>query len=417
MKQFAYIMGGLMLLLSAFPASAENPDPLAGWNILAPEYDQDNWLDVLSYEWEYFTIADEQAGFNAVIGYLVSNPRARFSNVAQLLPDGGNVAIIGQVGTAKPIAQYINFGLANYEVGTQDRYFDAEDPWTGNYATLEPLPSGGPGGVPAKRLLGRSDAFEWDLLVWQKWPEREMDEPRPVVSTDIGYLPGEKWWVDIDWPVTQVEGTVVVRATGKVLDIETHGYHDNAWGRYLLTPDGWETFFFSESEEALAQDGLGPDDGVSVLLHAYHKSQQLDFADATFYDQGELQRIRFRGLDGETRWYHPQWKWDPTAWQCVPVNTVWTFENDEYRINMKTRVGYENAGTLLSDISLPVKVYFINEHFPFFEGSITHKPSGRLVRKFAGRGAGEFSFHKSARLWPASTLACNLWGKSIFYHR
>jgi hypothetical protein len=409
---FAALVG--VLLFNA-PAAAMDSDPLAGWHILAPDYDKNNPLDIISFEWEYYMIHDAAAGFYGIIGYLVSNPRERLSDVVNLLPDGGNVAMIGQIRGAEPMSQYVPFGLDNTTASATERTFDAEDD-EGNFGTLTPLRGGGPLGQDAMHLEGRNDLFQWDLIVTQDWANRPAPGPRAVVGTDAGRLPGEVWTVDVIWPRTHVEGTIVALQTGETFHIDNHGYRENAWGRYLLTPDGWDFYVFSEDEDDLAAKGIAPDQGVQLTFQTYHKSELLDWADISFYRDGQLENLRFVAEDDELGWKHLNWKWDRDAWQCVPQDLQLVMQNDDYRVEMKMTHGMQDQTPLLSNVTLPVAVYFIEDLFPFYTGKIIDRATGQSIRQFSGKGVAEFSFHKSARLWPASTAGCNLWGRSLFSH-
>jgi hypothetical protein len=417
-KGLHLMLVGMILGATQGSAWADVPGdtgPYDGWKILSDDYDDDHPLDILSFEWDYYTIVDTQAGFSAIIGYLLSNPRGRLSHIVQILPDGGNVAFVAQVGSGKPVAIYENFGLSNTQASSEERFLSSVNAQTGTYGKLEPIEEAGPEGEDGMLLRGKNASFEWDLLVIEEWSERVIDGPRAVPAHDAGIFSAELWTIDPLWHRTRILGTVVDRSNGATMNIDGHGYRENAYGRYHLATDGWDTLFFSEGPGDLAARGLPRDRGVSIINLTYHKSMVLDFADVSFYDGERLVAGRFRASDGEMRWHHPNWQWDNAAWQCVPVDGRWEYENDEYLIQVDVQVGLQNMGTLLSNLTVPVARYFINEVFPGYQGVITHKPTGRLVREFSGKGVGEFSFPKSLRLWPASTFACNLWGRSRFY--
>jgi len=393
-----------------------NPEPLGGWHILQDDYDSSHSLDLISFEWDYYMIHDSSSGFYAIIGYLVSNPRHRLCEVVRFLPDGGNMAIVVQLRGDKPISQYINFGIDRYEASPDERFFQAMDENADLYAEETPLWGEGPRGEDAMRIRGRSDFYEWDLVVNERWSDRPNGEYRPSAGHDIGRLPGEVWTVDVVWPSTEVRGTVRVLETGEIVEIEGHGYRENSWGRYALTPDGWDFFVFSEDREDLESAGIEAEKGVSLVMQTYHKSTSLDFADLSFYDGRELRNLRFKAEDGEMGWYHSSWRWDSEPWQCVPEDLVLVLENKAYRVDVDVTMGLENQRPILSNLTAPVAIYFIQEMFPYFEGTIINKMTGKVVREFDGFGGGEFSFHKSARLWPAMGFECNLWGWHHFSH-
>lgn len=393
-----------------------NPEPLGGWHILQEDYDSDHYLDIISFEWDYYMIHDSTSGFYGIIGYLVSNPRDRLGEMVNVLPNGGNVAIVAQLRGEKPISQYINFGFEQFEASSFERLFHAVDERSGFYAEETPLWPEREGGQDAMRIRGRSDYYEWDLVVNERWGDRQNGEYRPATGRDIGRIPGEQWTVDVIWPSTEVRGTVRVLKTGEIIEIDGHGYRENSWGRYALTPDGWDFFVFSEDRQDLDSDGVDQAKGVSLVMQTYHKSKSLDFTDLSFYDGDKLQNLRFRAEDGEMGWYHRSWKWDSEPWQCVPEDLLLVLENEMYRVTVDVTMGLDHQRPILSNITAPVAVYFIQEMFPYFEGTIVSKRSGRVVREFDGFGGAELSFHKSARLWPATRFECNLWGWHHFSH-
>jgi len=401
--------------VSGSSSEMANPDPLGGWHILKDDYDQDNLFDIISFEWDYFMVHDRRNGFYATIGYLVSNPRGWLSGIVPLLPEGGNVAFVGKLGGKKPVAHYVNFGLENFEASATERSFNAENEKEDASARVTPLRGQGPDGKDALRIEGRTKAFEWNLVVSPDWTERDFAQGRLMVGEDVGLLPWESWTVDPVWPRTRVHGNVVIRETGEVLDIDAHGYRENAWGRYLLTTDGWDFYVFSEDREDLLGEQIDPGQGVSLVLQTYHASTTLDFAQVSFYDGDALQNLRFTAREKQVAWSHPHWQWDNESWQCVPLDMKMRLENADFRIEVALTMSPSDQRPLLSDLTLPVAVYFIQELYPYFEGTIHDKNSGKLVREFRGLGGGEFSQAKAARLWPASQSECTRWGKTFSF--
>jgi hypothetical protein len=128
--------------------------PLQGWNILQDDYDQKNPLDIISYEWDYFMIHDEN--FAGIVGYVVANPRNKLGDLIQIVPNGGNVGFVGEVKGSAPIANFETFGIANSTYGKESRTFDSRNPANGRFGIMTPLPSGGPNGVDAIRLEGNA---------------------------------------------------------------------------------------------------------------------------------------------------------------------------------------------------------------------------------------------------------------------
>jgi hypothetical protein len=399
--------------LGAAGSSLAQPSPLGGWRILSPDYDAQHPLDLISFEWDYFMIHDHARGFYGVIGYLISNPRDRLGTIVQLLPNGGNVAAIAQLRGAEPFAQYVSFGAKGYLAAADRRYLSAADA-KGRHALLEPLPGGGPAGEDAMHLEGRTDQLSWDLIVTQEWTDRPGGGPRHLSGSDVGVLPGEVWNVDQLWPRTRARGTITDLRTGEVFAIDAPGYRDNAWGRYNTVLDGWDFLVGYESEADLKARQIPSDQGVGFYLQTFHKSSALDYAEVSFFDGGLPRTERFVAKLGELHWKHPSWRWDSDAWQCTPHSTTLALENTRYRIDLSASFGPKDQHPLLSDVTALVARYFIQYTFPAFKGTIVRKSDGKLVRSFAGKGVGEFSFAKSFRLWPASELECTLWGRPVF---
>ena len=410
----ASVMCAILPCLGPALAREVNPDPLGGWHILQADYDQDNLLDVLSFEWDFYMVHDAASGFYATIGYLVSNPRGRLSDVASILPDGGSLAFVGTLAGQKPIAHFVNFGREFTQASAAQRLFEAVEPETGFHGTQTPVRGGGPNDEDLMRLSGQTEAFEWDLKVYPEWGDRDQGAYRPVHGTDVGRLPGEVFSVDVIWPRTRVQGTVLVKATGQLLQIDAHGYRENSWGRFALIFDGWDFFVFSEDRDEMAAQGVDPAQGVSLVFQTYHKSKLLDFCDASFYDRGELKTMRFRALDGEMGWRHLAWTFDRESWQCLPTELDIGLANDAYRIDVQVTFPMQDQRPLLSNLTLPVAAYFIQEIFPSYEGKIRDKRTGEIIRTFSGRGGAEFSHAKSTRLWPAAGWECQSWGDKYF---
>lgn len=381
------------------------------WHIISPNYPQNHPLDVLSFEWDYYMIHDKNSGFYGILGYLVSNPRGRLKNVARLLPDGGNVAFIGFMNGKTTQANFINFGSQITLPSLNDFSLFLGDAVAGNYAVSTNLPTGSPEGKPAMLLEGRTSDFQWDSLVWQDWSERELPTPRAVVGKDIGVLPGEVWTVDALWPRTRVRGTVIHRQTNQQFNIDAHGYRENSWGRYNVISDGWDFYVFSEDAADLAAKGQR--EGVSVVVQTYHKSRELDFADVGFVDGDHAVSQRFFGKNGEMKLKHTGWFWSEKANQCVPAKTDVVLENSSYMVRIAASMPEHRQATLLSRVTFPVSLYFIQNLFPEYQGEIIEKSTGKIVATFSGAGAAEFSYPKSPSPIPLSSDACRIWGKAF----
>jgi hypothetical protein len=383
-----------------------NPDGLGGWHILMPDYESRNLLDGISYEWDFYMIHDASRNFYATIGYLVSNPRGKRLLNLKALPEGGNVAFIAQEPGEKPVAQYVNFGLQHYQASADQRSFYAQKPGSEIFGKETPLRGGGPGGMDAIRLEGRTDDYAWDLTVSPEWGDRDSAEYRPVVGKDIGLLPQESWTVDVVWPRTKVQGTVTALKSNEVFQIDGHGYRENSWGRYALVVDGWDFYVFSEDRNALMEQGIDPNQGVSLTMQTYHKSTLLDYADISFYDQGELRRLRFKRSDGQMGWIHNEWAFNRDVHQCVPTDMELVLDNDDYRVEVKLDYPLQNHGALLSTATPLVAIFMIDEVFPHYQGTIINKKTGAEVRSFSGIGGGEFSFKKAGPFDFPSNATC-----------
>lgn len=400
--------------------------PLAGWNILKDEFDTTNPLDIVAFEWEYFMVHDDD--FAGIIGYVVANPRDVIGDLIQIVPNGGNVAFVGEryIQTPvvqecfwwfcretggdwvyeKPIADYHSFGFLNAEFNGDVKSFFSGD-INDLYGSMMPLPGGAPDGSDALILKGRSEHFEWDLFVYQGMADRDYLRVPGAAFTfgqgnDVGLLPKESWTVDALWPRTNVVGTVTDRRNGDVIDIDGKGYRENSWGRYLLSIDGWDFMVFSEDDE----------NGVLMVMQTYHKSKELDFVDVSFYDNGELKSARFTGKDNQLSWIHPDWKWDPEPRSCVPTNTQITMSDDEYIVEAYVDIG-DRQRPMLSDATIGTTIFFIQEHFPTVSGVIKRKSTGEVVTEFSGQAGGEFAYHKDLAPYH-SDLYCQYWGWSKF---
>ena len=431
-------VAGLLSLAALFanaPAWANDEgflDPLQGWHVLQPDFDPNHPLDVIAFEWDYFMIHDDN--FAGIVGYVVANPRQRLDNIIQIVPNGANVAFVGErrmpektvrkcvwffcwketiaAHYQKPVADYHNLGTAGAQYSAEQRTFLGGDV-NGMFGRMEPLAGGAPDGTDALRLTGRSDHWEWNLLVWQgmqdrNWQRLAPDAPFTVGSgTDfIPDIPGaQSWTVDALWPRTNVTGTVIDRRTGEQIAIDGKGYRENSWGRYLLSIDGWDFMVFSEEAET----------GVLMVMQTYHASDDLDFVDVSFHDNGQLVSERFSAADKTVGWWHPDWKWDPEPRSCVPESTRLHLRNDRYEITAEVEIG-DRQRPMLSDATIGTTIFFIQEHFPTVSGEIRRVSDGSLVTTFSGQAGGEFAFHKDIAL-VHSDLWCTVWGQSKFYRQ
>lgn len=433
MKLFITLALAAMTLLPSSPAMATEEgfeQPLQGWQILQDDFAPDHPLDVVAFEWDYFMIHDDN--FAGIVGYVVANPRERLDDIIQIVPNGANVAFVGErwveakterhcifwfcwndtipAHYQQPVADYHNFGTNGAQFGEDWRTFVGGD-LNGQFGRMEPLAGGAPDGTDALRLTGRSEHWEWNLLVWQgmadrNW-QRQGDNAPFTLGSGTDFLPdipgAQIWTVDALWPRTNVVGTVIDRRTGEHIAIDGKGYRENSWGRYLLSIDGWDFMVFSEEQE----------DGVLMVMQTYHASDDLDFVDASFYDNGNLVSQRFSAADGTVSWWHPDWRWDPEPRSCVPENTRILLRNNDYEISAQVEIG-DRQRPMLSDATIGTTIFFIQEHFPTVTGEIRRVSDGSLVTTFAGQAGGEFAFHKDIALYHTDAW-CTLWGQSKFY--
>ncbi|MGE3672093.1 MAG: hypothetical protein AB7K71_20650, partial [Polyangiaceae bacterium] len=290
MKKLAVLLGLMSCGLVTNLASAQVRDPLGPWEVLGPDYQATDPLDLASYEWEYFTIQNEDDSFVGIIGYVIADPRGSgASSGLALVPAGGNIAVAGMRPGQSASAEFLTYGLANTFASTTEKVMYVDNPASGNFANIEPAP-GATSAEPALALTGRSANYEWDLVVTPDFEEYlPLKEAGPdaafsaVRGDDVGLLAGENWTVDAVWPRTHVQGTMIERATGHVIPINARGYRENSFGRYLLSLDGWDFAVFSDTQKR-----------VQTMFQTYHRSTAIDYFDIAFPgENGQPQNVRF----------------------------------------------------------------------------------------------------------------------------
>ncbi|MEZ4369832.1 MAG: hypothetical protein R3B07_03375 [Polyangiaceae bacterium] len=395
MKKLAVLLGLMSCGLVTNLASAQVRDPLGPWEVLGPDYQATDPLDLASYEWEYFTIQNEDDSFVGIIGYVIADPRGSgASSGLALVPAGGNIAVAGMRPGQSASAEFLTYGLANTFASTTEKVMYVNNPASGNFANIEPAP-GATSADPALALTGRSDNYEWDLVVTPDFEEYlPLKEVGPdaafsaVRGDDVGLLAGENWTVDAVWPRTHVQGTMIERATGHVIPINARGYRENSFGRYLLSLDGWDFAVFSDTQKR-----------VQTMFQTYHRSTTIDYFDIAFPgENGQPQNVRFRPSRGELGWYHPKWTFDGRAKQCVPEKTWMIADNGQYRVELSVDMGASASvpyAPFLDNSTIGTTVFFIMEQFPTLNGVIRRADNGKVITTFAGRAGGEFAFHKS----------------------
>lgn len=378
-------------------------NPTAGWRIKQDDFPQGGILDAVSFEWDYYMFHSYDRKFAGAMGYIVANPKGVLNDLVQALPNGGNVAFMGQKQGGPAIANFTNFGLGA-EVGKTARTFYGVDPTTGQFGSMQPTANNG------LHLTGRTEDFEWDIVVHGSQSERDVLRANPGTpftlfhATDVGTrLPGEEWNVDNIWPRTEFTGTVKMVKTGEIIPVTGKGYREDSFGRMLLAADGWDFMVFSEDDPH----------GASIVFQTYHNSTKMDYMDVSFEENGQLVSQRFLADKRTLGWIHPQWKWDERAFQCQPQNTYIVGDNDQYRIEISVDIGSRQV-PILYDKAIGTKIYFIQEHFPLVSGVIKRKDTGAVVRSFSGQAGGEFSLLKSSiRL---GDFSCTLFNKYKFYN-
>lgn len=379
-------------------------DPTQGWKIMQPAYNGNTWLDAITFEWDYYMIHSDT--FNGIVGYVLANPRGKAAPLDwALLPNGNNIGIVGELPGQKPIANYMNFGIDNASINGSLRAMHASGP-NGTYSAYQALPNGGPNGVPAMQLRGRTTDFEWNFLVTQDLADRDWQRPvsgafTTAYGNDVGPVSAdEQWNVDMGWPRTNVTGWVKVLKTGQVVPVNGKGYREDSWGRYMLSLDGWDFAVWGEDDPK----------GTIASFQTYHKSKDMDALDVSFYDNGQLQSIRFEAKHGELGWNHPDWKWDGEARSCVPTNTKIKGKKGGYTIEAFVDIG-DRQRPMLSNATLGTSIFFIQEHFTWVTGVIK-RADGTVVDTFRARGGGEFARTRDIALWH-SNFWCDLWGATV----
>ncbi len=394
--------------------------PLGGWNIMSqtwkdaagdtsvdlPVLDVDLTLplDGLSLEWDYFMIHDDD--FTGIIGYVVADPRGLLGgkkiDLLNLMPSGGNVTIAGEFSDrpSDPIADFAAFGLDGFAAGESSRTFTGgNEKNDAQWATMEVEGDG-------VRLRGQTASAAYDLLVTEDWAadfanvrsnHGTAGDPAfgPATSTEIGLtnrlglnFDTEQWTVNMLWPRSRVQGTIVDLATGNSKSIDGHGYRENSFGRWAFVVDGWD-FAIASGENTMQE---GERDHLQWTWQTYHLDDKLDFVEVMFYEDGQADPtyLRLDGNKGELGWEHDRWKYDSAVGRCVPTETDVIAANGEYRVTTKINIG-DRQVPILSDATWVTNLYAIMEHFPTVDVTITR--NGQKVAEGNGiQAGGEISF-------------------------
>lgn len=390
------ILGALSTGAQAYTEGYLNPSQ--GWKLLQPDFDASSPLDAISLEWDYWMVHSDT--WNGIVAYLLANPRGKAPYLDwALLPNGNNVAAVGELPGQRPVANYQNFGYDNSSIRADVRAMKTRAD-NGHYADYSWTRL--PNGEPAALLKGRTQDWEWDFTVTQDQLARDRLRALTGAFTtsygrDVGVVAGAEWNVDEAWPRTRVVGTVIERSTGRVIPVQGQGYRENGWGKYGIPFDGWDFMVFGETDPQ----------GVVGSFQTYHRSDKMDAFDVSFYDGDTPVAARFHAWKGEMGWTHPAWTWDKEAHSCVPLNTRIVAKNAAYLIEVKVDIGTHQRALMTSQ-TLGSSIMFIQEHFPTVSGTIK-RLDGTVVRTFSARGGGEFARTKDALPW-RSDMSCTLWG-------
>lgn len=395
------------------PVVTDDVNP--GWNVLNGLYNKTSAVDGFTFEWQYFMVHD--AEFAGSIGYVLVDPKGRLGRPSHdgtlangtrgslpfsLMPSGTSVAIGGLWSDGRSFADYERLNHGN-TVGSSTKNFVGYDDKGAHFGELTELtPVTAQGG--SFSLKGKTASAVWDLVVTPEWTANASDAPNepfgPITGTDMGYLPGERWTVHMQWPRTRVEGTITDLATGKTHNIAGHGYRENAWGRWNFAVDGWAFAILSDANSK-----------VQWAWQSYHKSKRMDWLDVAFEDQGQAVKRRYFAKDQALSWKLSEWRFDKAARQCVPHNIAVEAVDADYRI----KASYSLAGRqlpMLSNTTPLTRIFVIMVHAPYIEGVIENVKTGAVVSRFSGLGGGEFSVTRS--LWSeVSEKNCTAWGEKF----
>jgi hypothetical protein len=415
---------GLVLTFSAVVAAsaayAEPPRPTgaevgesvedvihSGWNVLNGRYLQSSVSDMFTFEWQYFMVHDAAEQFKGSIGFVLVDPKARLGSTSSgasrlpfdMLPSGPSVAVGGFWGDGSSFSNYERLG-SSQQIGVQDKTFAAAD-GRGYFAELKEVETVTPtSGVFS--LKGKSADAEWDLEVSPDWTHNNTNAYGtpfgPVVGTDVGPVPGERWTVHMQWPRTKVQGTMKNLRTGVTHTISGHGYRENAWGRFNFAFDGWAFAILSDARS-----------GVQWAWQTYHRSKDMDWLDVSFEDDGKTVQRRFFAKDDTLRWKLGGWSFHREARKCIPNAVEVVAQDAEYRIRAKYDLA-ESQTPMLSSATALTKIFVIMVHTPMIRGTIERVATGEVVASFEGRGGGEFSTTRSI-LPHNSPENCEQWGQ------
>jgi hypothetical protein len=394
--------------------------PLGGWNILNSRFVAESHedLDADSFEWDYFMIHDKNSKFSGIVGMVLVDPRGKARGI---MPSGGNIAVLGKL-NGRIISNFENFGLG-VNASAEEAYMhcpkgDGEHPTSWG---IESVASTDP---PTIRLQGEMEDVIYDFEVRQDWTEREgLDRkkgPRdvvaegpfaPMTAPDVGFNPRANWTVNMFWPRTKVVGTITDKRSNESFAIDAHGYRENSFGRWFFALGGWDFAIMSDAKSGVQWNWQSYYTVKTLIPTApqVDQSRQGSTLDVSFIEP-ETKRLRAVQFSGEELgWEHPSWSFRPTTRQCMPSDLVVTAANDELEVVMKVHIGNDQAA-MLSDATLLVKAYVIEEWFPYFNGTIRRTNDSEPFVSFQGVGGGEISMLRNL-LPDLPTWACEPYGK------
>jgi len=396
-------------------AAANDPklrDGLCGWHCVSPEYmEETSPLDWTIFDWDYFSIHDDDGEFTGAITYFNGDPRGVMSGESgglHLMPSGQNIILYGQF-LGQELSSTACFGLTN-EPGDPPRVFGVDE--RSVYATGSggrygrAVPVRGTGGEPDRMLLsGRTDEYGYELTVRQMWAGTNGEPDYLSIKDDtweVGEAMGgdgtlEHWTVNGVWETTKVDGWIKKLSTGEVAQIDGHGNRENSFGAWIWALGGWDFAYISDMATQ-----------VAWTFQTYHyKSDVLDFLDVQFMDNGTPKAVQFFAKDGELGWYHDQWWYDPVARKYSPRDLTVIAANDQYIVKARSEIGDNQVGLLMGEEcgALP-GLYCIHAHFPQISGEILRRGTCEVVATFSGQGGGEFSLMRNVtETPPAGQLA------------
>jgi len=408
----------LFFLLLSAPASeirAECDSALPGWHILAPGFSDGLFWPVsgIVFEWDYLMIHDNNGSFTGSMGIVVADPENRLNG---LMPSGANTAISGKFASGDVVVDYLPFGADNYTAAPDTRRFYTADP-AGRFARIEPLEAGD--GLPQRlHWTGKTEKYAYDLMITPDWTDRcdAYLKAFPVIIGDdasgtkiaglFDLFPGQSWTIDMHWMRTRVTGWIENRATRERAGIDGWGYRENAWGPWAFVFSGWDF--------GIASDNAS---GIQWSWQSYHHSDKLDYLDVSFYDNDELQAIRFDTTAGELGWYHDHWHYDNRTRQCTPLDTTVIAMNADYIVEAEMVINDDQA-PMLSDVTPVTAVYFIQTLYPKYTVSIRRAaPPHEKVAGFDNiQGGGEFSGMRYLLhdiFGPRTEEQCAAWGQKF----